>query len=257
MREMLHIGEVAELLGVTHKTIRYYQEIGLVSEPERSEGGYRLYGADDLLNLRRIRQLRSLGLPVEQVREVLEDPEGEALSTALRAQLEEISAQILELEERREMVNAALVLGDVDFSEDLAERNTPEPERKFWNLIRTLRWPKAYREFFAGIKREKETFAELYPEQARLGEEMFRRFDALAELPEDAPEVESLADDYFSKYLGEIQPDQEEKLDYYLKSFESSGPIAKILGDLALRSFSPAQRRFIKLLQTQGEKTSA
>jgi hypothetical protein len=62
MREQLHIGEVARLVGVSTKTIRYYHQIGLLAEPERTESGYRLYDAAHLLRLQHIRRLRALGL---------------------------------------------------------------------------------------------------------------------------------------------------------------------------------------------------
>jgi DNA-binding transcriptional MerR regulator len=51
MRELLQIGEVARLIGVSTKTIRYYHEIGLLDEPERATSGYRLYTARHLLRL--------------------------------------------------------------------------------------------------------------------------------------------------------------------------------------------------------------
>lgn len=51
MRTQLHIGEIAQLLGVTPKAIRHYQKVGLLAEPERTEAGYRLYGAQELLRL--------------------------------------------------------------------------------------------------------------------------------------------------------------------------------------------------------------
>jgi DNA-binding transcriptional MerR regulator len=59
MREQLHIGEVAALVGVSPKTIRYYHEVGLLAEPPRTGAGYRLYTAQDLLRLQRIRRLRA------------------------------------------------------------------------------------------------------------------------------------------------------------------------------------------------------
>jgi hypothetical protein len=64
MRQLLQIGEVAKLIGVSPKTIRYYHEIGLLAEPKRTESGCRLYTAQDLLRLQHIRRLRSLGLPL-------------------------------------------------------------------------------------------------------------------------------------------------------------------------------------------------
>ena len=105
MREQLHIGEVAALVGVSPKTIRYYHEVGLLAEPGRTEAGYRLYTAQDLLRLQRIRRLRALGLPLERIKEILGKPDREhepALRHALQMLVEELTAQILELEERRD-----------------------------------------------------------------------------------------------------------------------------------------------------------
>jgi hypothetical protein len=60
LRERLRIGEVAGLVGVTTKTVRYFEKIGRLQRPERSESGYRLYAADELLEVHRIKRLRSL-----------------------------------------------------------------------------------------------------------------------------------------------------------------------------------------------------
>ena len=88
MRELLRIGEVAKLLGVTPKTVRHYEKVGLLRQPERSEAGYRLYRADDLLRLHRIKRLRSLGLSLAQVKDVLGEPgSGNELRGVLEALL--------------------------------------------------------------------------------------------------------------------------------------------------------------------------
>lgn len=71
MREQLHIGEIARLVGVSAKTIRSYHHIGLLAEPERTVSGYRLYSAEHLLRLQRIRYLQVLGLPRQRIREIL------------------------------------------------------------------------------------------------------------------------------------------------------------------------------------------
>ncbi len=76
MRQLLQIGEVAKLIGVSPKTIRYYHEIGLLAEPKRTESGYRLYTAQDLLRLQHIRRLRSPGLPLERIGEILQESAG-------------------------------------------------------------------------------------------------------------------------------------------------------------------------------------
>ena len=107
MRELLQIGEVAKLIGISSKTIRYYHEIGLLAEPKRTDGGYRLYTAQDLLRLQRIRRLRSLGLHLGRIKEILGETDIEQevmLRNALQSLVEELTTQIIELEERRELL---------------------------------------------------------------------------------------------------------------------------------------------------------
>ena len=65
------IGELAERLGVNTKTIRYYESIGLVPEPERTASGYRVYTEDDVERLVFIKSAQRLGLALDEVREIL------------------------------------------------------------------------------------------------------------------------------------------------------------------------------------------
>jgi MerR family transcriptional regulator, repressor of the yfmOP operon len=74
--ERLHkIGEVAEAVGVTPRTIRYYEELGLLGPgTARPKGGHRLYGEDDIARLRELISLRDLlGLSLEELTSVAED----------------------------------------------------------------------------------------------------------------------------------------------------------------------------------------
>jgi MerR family transcriptional regulator, repressor of the yfmOP operon len=70
----LRIGEVAELTGTTPRTIRYYEEIGLLgSEPEREQGKHRFYTQADVDRVREIIRLRDLlGLSLDQLSQLLE-----------------------------------------------------------------------------------------------------------------------------------------------------------------------------------------
>jgi MerR family transcriptional regulator, copper efflux regulator len=63
----MNIGEAAAASGVSAKMIRYYEEIGLISPPARTESGYRTYGGDDISSLRFVRRARDLGFTVEQI----------------------------------------------------------------------------------------------------------------------------------------------------------------------------------------------
>jgi DNA-binding transcriptional MerR regulator len=71
---LLRIQEVAADTGLTTRTIRYYEEVGLLAPAARSDGDYRLYDGSDLDRLRFIRDLRDdAGFSLSQIRQLLED----------------------------------------------------------------------------------------------------------------------------------------------------------------------------------------
>lgn len=69
--------ELAKLAGVTVRTLRHYHSIGLLDEPPRQANGYRDYRPEDLLRVLRIRQLASLGFPLDQVAGMLDELDAE------------------------------------------------------------------------------------------------------------------------------------------------------------------------------------
>ncbi len=72
MKAGLTIGEVAGELQLNPKTIRYYEEVGLLPEPRRSESGYRLYSRYEMERLRLVRRAKLLGLSLAEVTEIVE-----------------------------------------------------------------------------------------------------------------------------------------------------------------------------------------
>lgn len=72
----LQIGEVAERTGVTQRTLRFYEEKGLLNPPSRMDGGFRLYSEDDVLRVEQIKRLQSLlGLTLAEIKEMVEADE--------------------------------------------------------------------------------------------------------------------------------------------------------------------------------------
>jgi DNA-binding transcriptional MerR regulator len=90
----MRIGEVAERIGLSLRTIRYYEEVGLAVPSARSDGGFRLYAEADVDRLRAIMQMKPLGFSLEEMRELLDllaagEAADAARLTALRQQAAE------------------------------------------------------------------------------------------------------------------------------------------------------------------------
>lgn len=67
----MRIGEVAEHLAVNPRTIRYYESVGLIPEPRRTQSGYRDYEEDDLRRIRFIKTARRLDFTIDEIGEIL------------------------------------------------------------------------------------------------------------------------------------------------------------------------------------------
>ena len=142
------IGEVAERTGVTQRTLRFYEERGLLQPAERMGGGFRLYSDQDVERIKLIRQLQSLlNLSLGDIKEMVDAEElraeiratfspdrelpsrlerVEKVSEALRRQLEivnsrldalrgmkdELAERLATVEKRREEITAAMETGE-------------------------------------------------------------------------------------------------------------------------------------------------
>ncbi len=99
---MIRIGEVAERSGVTPRTIRYYEEIGLLAGAERRKGEHRLYDDTDVERLQELTRLRDLlNLSLDELKQLVEAEEARA---AIRRAWHETDSQT----ERLRLVEAAL-----------------------------------------------------------------------------------------------------------------------------------------------------
>ncbi|MEQ4722245.1 MerR family transcriptional regulator [Nonomuraea sp. B19D2] len=89
----MHIGQVAARTGLSLRTIRHYDELGLVRPSARSQGGFRLYTEADVARLMVIRRMKPLGFTLEEMGELLsitdrlDNSSAAALETAEREQL--------------------------------------------------------------------------------------------------------------------------------------------------------------------------
>ncbi|MGO4192660.1 MerR family transcriptional regulator [Arthrobacter sp. YAF17] len=67
----MHIGELAERTGLSLRTIRHYDEVGLLPATARTDGGFRVYSEDDLERLTVIKQMKPLGFSLEEMADIL------------------------------------------------------------------------------------------------------------------------------------------------------------------------------------------
>ena len=99
---MLTIGRLGQAAGVKVPTIRYYEQIGLLPDVQRSAGNQRLYGRDALDRLAFIRHSRELGFTLEAIRDLLSlsdrpDQSCAAADSIARAQLAEVESRLARL----------------------------------------------------------------------------------------------------------------------------------------------------------------
>jgi MerR family transcriptional regulator, repressor of the yfmOP operon len=124
---VIRIGEVAERVGITPRTIRYYEEIGLLPGDERPKGTHRLYDDADVERLIELKRLRDLlNLSLEELKELVEAEEARA---ALRRRFESTDSE----SERLDIVEAAQPL--VERQLELVRRRKHELEKLEVELV--------------------------------------------------------------------------------------------------------------------------
>ncbi|MCV9996593.1 MerR family transcriptional regulator [Paeniglutamicibacter sp. ZC-3] len=92
----MHIGDLAEATGLSQRTIRHYDEVGLLPATTRSEGGFRIYTDSDLQRMLVIRSMKPLGFTLEEMGELLDTVDtlaADATDAKARAKLAEFIDQ--------------------------------------------------------------------------------------------------------------------------------------------------------------------
>jgi MerR family transcriptional regulator, copper efflux regulator len=112
-RTLLLIGQVARASGIPIKTIRYYEELGLLKSLDRTEGKFRLFTPNVLTRLAFIKRVQALGLSLQEIRECLQiydwgDRPCDEIKQKLEDQLVEIDQRIEQLMVLRQELNGIL-----------------------------------------------------------------------------------------------------------------------------------------------------
>jgi DNA-binding transcriptional MerR regulator len=127
----LRIGELAELTGTTPRTIRYYEEIGLLAGGERAQGKHRLYTDEDVARVNEIVKLRDLlGLSLEQLSQLVE-------AETARAEIRREYQRAETPDRRRALLEEAL--GHIDNQLELVRGRRGELEKLEYELVEKRR----------------------------------------------------------------------------------------------------------------------
>ncbi len=265
MKTLLQIGEVAQLLGVTTKTIRHYQKIGLLAEPERTESGYRLYTAQDLLRLQRIKRLQAFGLSLKQIQAVLGGiKQQQTLREVLQSLDQEFATQIQELEERRQKIQTLLV-EDTSDALNTALNTSPsarfvqehlgnqlaqispvlwEQELQLYNYLDNFNWTENQQEKMQHIAQLFVLYVVEHPEEYQQMLALAERFVAIAPLSKNDPAVQELAEDFFQHFIHhpliiELRTNIQDN------TSQQESPFTRIFADLVQSVYSPAQQQVL------------
>ena len=119
----MKINEVEAIVGITKKNIRFYEEKGLLSPSRNSENGYRDYGESEVAALRRIKLMRKLGVPIEEIRRMQEG--SQTVGDGMRRHLVTLERERQNLEESMRLCELLKErtepLGELDAADVLAE----------------------------------------------------------------------------------------------------------------------------------------
>ncbi|MFI7497448.1 MerR family transcriptional regulator [Streptomyces sp. NPDC049687] len=199
----MRIGELAEAVGVTTRTVRHYHHLDLLPEPERRPNGYRRYTLRHAVTLARIRRLTELGLGLAEVRDVVADDAGKDLVEVLTELDEDLARQETAIRDRRARLRALL---DADHlpaegpvspelsalfartADQLSDSPMAARDREVLALIETAAAPEERERLLAAVGAVVRS-----PEAVARAHEAYALLDALTDAGPDDPRVETAA----------------------------------------------------------------
>lgn len=222
MEKDITINDFAKLNGCTLKTVLYYHKTGLLPEARRLENGYRVYGAEEMERMLRIRRLRDLGMDISRIKEVLGGADGESMQTVLMRLRADLVSEREDIDERITRIDKLLEDGSAATVDDLVpsgsfdeamgllgeagamryERDMPEmyeQQCRVMGLVESYDWNggKA-RKALADMK----DIFEKNPEALKGAMALRARMGEIAHLGPDDPAIESLAREAASFAIG-------------------------------------------------------
>lgn len=212
------VGQVSAFAGVTVRTLHHYDKAGLLSPSGRSRTGYRLYGDADLARLQQILFYRELGFTLDEITEIVKDPDTNAL-VYLTARQRQLSEEIARLQQLAEVAERAIEVQRTGVSLTPQERFEVFGEITFDLSYATeaeLKWAdsEGQRESMArAAAHTKEDWRQLMGEAAAWRAELLAAFDEGE--PADGQRATDLAEEHrlhISRWFTSCPPDMHRRI---------------------------------------------
>lgn len=264
MKNQILIGDFVKLTNSTLKTVLYYHKIGLLNEPKRSNSGYRLYGAEELNQMRMIKHLKNLGLDLKKIKEILGhakdnknitevlkslhcellterkkiDEQISKIETLLNKQVEDVEETLFESSSFRAITETL----DQDQFENYKKSHEElfNQQRNIFGVMDDFQWVKNYKENFSEMAK----YFKLNPKKYEIALELGNRLSKLKYMEVDDPEIEKLAKEGAEFIKNE--PVLKEML-YEKDGFEITNE--NLFDEVSNKFLSPAQIKHKKLIQ--------
>lgn len=213
MDNQIKISEFVKLTKSTLKTVLYYHKIGLLQEPKRSSSGYRLYGAEELARMRRIKHLKNLGLDLKEIKEILGYTKNQNnLSEVLKSLQAELLKEKKNIDDQLSKIEILLkqqtvLIEEASFESKVFQMVTEilepvqvknyvhespelfEQQRNIFGILEDFQWGEDYKKSFRAIAE----YFKSHDEQYQIALEYGKRLAKLKEISEEDPEIEIIA----------------------------------------------------------------
>jgi len=136
------IHDLAELAGITTRTLRWYDKVGLLHPSRVNDNGYRFYTSKELDRLQQILFYRTLGVELEEIKRILDDPKFDRLEAlrghlgSLQQEKRKIQDMIIAVKENIFAEERGIPMGDKEKFEAFKRQSVEENERKYGVEIR-------------------------------------------------------------------------------------------------------------------------
>ncbi|MGL6221835.1 MAG: MerR family transcriptional regulator [Lacrimispora sphenoides] len=198
------INKLAKLAGVSTRTLRYYDELGLLSPARVSSNGYRIYGQKEIDRLQQILFYRELGVSLEEIRNILASKDFDGLSaleshlTALLARREQLNLLVANVEKTIKTMKGEMIMSDQEKFEGFLQKLVDHNEHQYGEEARAKYGDERVNRSNAKVlNMSKEQFTEL----ERLTEDLNETLKAAFEQGDPASELAQKACELHKRWL--------------------------------------------------------